>query len=230
MPTPDRTWRFGTSTRAMIGFAAVFMYGVAALLFSLPLISGVSDPTGNWIVDATGVIMVGFALFMTFGLVALVRTRISLNATTLEATVPSHHSLLLVPRFRVIALPLTQIRSVERRQEAFHSLGLTNLRDSLSVVTTGGERIGIFSNTSGPASQLPLDEIADAIASAVGTSVTDAGTVWTKAPGLYGEASSSWTEQRLDDIGAMKARRMATRTAQLFVVMILLVIGVRACG
>jgi hypothetical protein len=230
MPTTDRTWRFGTSTRAIIGFAAVFMYGAAVLLFSLPLIAGVSDPTGSWIVDATGAVMVGFGLFMTFGLIAIVRTRISLNATTLEATVPSHHSLLLVPSFRVIALPVTQIRSVERRQEAFRSFGLTNLRDSLSVVTTGGERIGIFSNTSGPSSQLPLDEIADAIASAAGTSVTDAGTVWTKAPGLYGEASSSWSEQRLDDTGAMKVRRAAVRTAQLFVVLLLLVIVLRTCS
>jgi hypothetical protein len=228
MPATNRTWRFETSTRAIIAFVAAFMYGTAALLFSLPLMSGLSDPISDEIIDVTGVIMLAFGIFMTFGLIAVVRTRISVDATTLEATMPSHHTL-LVPHFRTIALPLTQIRAVERRQEAFRSFGLTNLRDSLSIVTTGGERIGIFSNTSGPASQLPLGEIAGAIASAAGTTVTDAGTVWTKAGGLYGEASSSWTEHPLDDTSAMKVRRTAARTAQLFVVMILLVIAVRAC-
>jgi hypothetical protein len=229
MATTDRTWRFGTSTRVIIGFVTVFMYGVAVLLFSVPFMAGMSDPAGNVIVEATAAVMAGFGLFMTFGLIAVVKTRIGINAATLDAIVPSHHTL-LVPHFRTIALPLAQIRTVERRQEAFRSFGLTNLRQSLSVVTTGGERIGIFSNTSGPASQLPLDEIADAIASGAGTTVTDAGTVWTKAGGLYGEASSSWSEQRLDDTTAMKVRRAANRTAILFAALILLVIALRACG
>jgi hypothetical protein len=214
----------------IIGFVTAFMYGVAILLVSLPFMTGVNDdPTANAMIGATAVVMLGFGLFMTFGLIAVVKTRISLTAAALDATVPSHHTL-LVPHFRTIALPLGQIRSVERRQEAFRSFGMTNLRESLSVVTTGGERIGIFSNTSGPASQLPLDEIAGAIATAAGTTVTDAGTVWTKAGGLYGEASSSWTEQPLDETTATKVRRAAGRTAQLFLVLLLLVIALRACG
>jgi hypothetical protein len=229
MPSADRTWRFGTSTRVMIAFVAAFMYGVAVLLCTLPLIAGVNDPTGDWIVATTGLIMLGFGLFMTFGLIAIVRTRITVSATTLDATVPSHHDWLLVPRFRTIALPLAQIRSIERRQEAFRSFGLTNLRESLSVVTSNGERIGIFSNTTGPASQLPLDEIAGAIADGAGTTVTDAGTVWTKAGGLYGEASSSWSERRLDDASAAKVRRTAALTMQLAGVLLLLVIALRAC-
>ncbi len=230
MPATDRTWRFGTSTRVMIGFVTVFMYGVAVLLVSLPFMAGVNDdPVANAMIGATAIVMVGFGLFMTFGLIAIVRTRIGIDATTLHATVPSHHTL-LVPHFRTIALPLAQIRSVERRQEAVRSFGMINLRESLSVVTTAGERIGIFSNTSGPASQLPLDEIADAIASAAGMTVTDAGTVWTKSGGLYGEASSSWSERPLDETSATKVRRAATRTAQLFMVLLLLVIALRACG
>ncbi|HEX3466739.1 MAG TPA: hypothetical protein VHT05_01410 [Candidatus Elarobacter sp.] len=229
MPATDRVWRFDTSTRVIIGIAAGFMYGFAVLLFCLPLITGVNDPAGNVAVAATGLIMLGFGAFMTFGYVAVDRTRIRVTATELDATVPSHHSRLLVPHFRAIALPLAQIASVERRQEAFRSFGLVNMRDSLSIVTTAGERIGIFSNTRGPASTLPLDEIADAIAAGAGTTVTDAGTVWTKAPGLYGEAASSWTEPRLDDPHAAKARRMAARTAAAFVILFTLVIVVRAC-
>ncbi len=58
----------------------------------------------------------------------------------------------------------------------------------------------------------------------------DVGTVWTKAPGLYGEASSSWSEQRLDDTSAFKVRRVAVRTVQLAGALIFLVVVVRACS
>lgn len=228
--TTARVWRFGTATRVIIGVGAGFMYGFTVLLFCLPLITGVSDPVGNWLVAATGLILLCFAVFMTFGYVAVSRTRIALTGTELDATVPSHHSRLLVPHFRTVALPLSEIHSVERRQEAFRSLGLVNMRDSLSIVTTGGERIGLFSNTRGPSSTLPLGDIAAAIAAGAGTTVTDAGTVWTKSPGLYGEAASNWTEARLDDPSAAKARRMAARTALVFVILFALVIGIRACS
>jgi hypothetical protein len=214
----------------MLGFVAAFMFGVAALLFSLPLLLGGSDPSINGIVYVTAIIMAGFGLFMTFGLIGVVRTQISIRGTSLDAMVPHGHSRLLVPHFRAIALPLEQIRSVERRQEAFRSFGLINLRDSLSIVTSAGERIGLFSNTLGPAAQLPLDDIAAAIASGAGIGVTDGGTVWTKAPGLYGEASSSWTEQPLDETSAIKVRRTAVRTAQIAGTLVLLVIVLRACS
>ncbi len=230
MPSSDRTWRFGTASRAILAVAAGFMYGFAILLFCLPVITGINDPAGNAVVGATGFIILCFALFATFGYVAMSRTRISLTATTLDATVPSGHNALLVPRFRTIALPLARIRSVERRQEAFRSLGLVNMRDSLSIVTDDGERIGIFSNTSGPSSTLPLDEIAAAIAAGAGTPVTDDGTVWTKGGGLYGTAASVWTEARLDEPGAAKARRTAARTVQVFLVLFVLVIVVRSCS
>jgi hypothetical protein len=225
-----RTWRFGTGTVVVIGIAAAIMYGMAVVLFCLPLIVGRSDPVTDGMVRATGLIIAGFAVFMTFGAVAMARTRVSVSATDLEATVPSGHNWLLVPRFRTIVLPLARIRSVERRQEAFRSFGMTVLRDSLSVVTGDGERFGIFSNTSGPASQLPLDEIADAIAAGAGTTVTDAGTVWTKTSGLYGAASSSWTEPRLDDTRAVKVHHRATVTAQVAMMLILFVVVLRACA
>ncbi len=216
--------------RIMLGFAAVFMFAVAALLLSLPLLVGGSDPAANAIIAITAIIMAGFGLFMTFGLIGVVRTRIGIKGPNLEATVPQHHSRLLVPKFRVIALPIAQIRAVETRQEAFRSFGLVNLRQSLSIVTSDGERIGLFSNTLGPTVQLPLDEIAGAIAAGAGVAVTDAGTVWTKAPGLYGEASSSWREQPLDQAGAIKVRRTAIRTMQIVVTLVLLTFALRACG
>ena len=230
MSAADRTWRFGPGMRIMLGFAAAFLFGVAALLFSLPLLLGGNDPSINAIVYVTAMIVAGFGLFVTFALIGVVRTQISISGTNLAATVPHGHSRLLVPHFRLIALPLEQIRSVERRQEAFRSFGLTTLRDSLSIVTSGGERIGIFNNTSGPAGQLPLDDIAAAIASGAGIAVTDAGTVWTKAPGLYGEASSSWTERPLDETSAIKVRRAAVRTAQIAMTLVLLAIALRACS
>ena len=225
-----RTWGFGTGTVVVIGIAAAIMLGLAVLLFCLPLIVGRTDSLSDAMVRLTGLIITGFAVFMIFGVVAMARTRVSVSATTLEATVPSGHNLLLVPSFRTIVLPLARIRSVERRQEAFRSFGMTVLRDSLSVVTGDGQRYGIFSNTSGPASQLPLDEIAGAIAAGAGTTVTDAGTVWTKASGLYGAASSSWTEPRLDDVRAVKLHRRATVTAQVAMMLILFVVVLRACA
>ena len=205
------------------------MFGVAALLFAIPGMSGQRDGSGDWIVYSCAVIVVGFAVFVTFGFVAVVRTRIALTATVLEGTVPDGHNLLLVPAFRTLRVPIAQIRVVERRREIVRVLGLSNLRESLSIVTGDGTRIGLFSNTSGPSSQLPLGEIADAIAAAAGVEVTDGGTVRTKAPGLYGTASSIWNEPKLDDAAAAAATKTALRSIQLASILVLLVIALRAC-
>jgi hypothetical protein len=143
--------------------------------------------------------------------------------------VPDGHNALLVPRFRTLRLPLGEIRSVERREEISKSLGLSTLRESLSIVTATGERIGLFSNTNGAISALPLDAIAGAIASAAGIAVTDDGTVMAKAQGLYGAASSSWSERPLDAGSAIKARQVAVRTLQILVGLMTLGFVLRAC-
>jgi hypothetical protein len=205
------------------------MYGTAAVVFAIPAMSGEPDGSGDWMVYCCGAVVAGFAVFVTFGFIAVVRTRIALSATALEGTVPAGHNLLLVPAFRTLGVPIAEIRSVERRREIVRVLGLSNLRESLSVVTGDGTRIGLFANTSGPSSQLPLGEIADAIAAAAGIDVTDGGTVRTKAPGLYGTAASTWNEPKLDDAAAAAATKTALRTVQLSGVLVLLVIALRAC-
>jgi hypothetical protein len=229
MHSENRTWRYGLAARIVLGAVAVFMFGVAAFLISIPLTFGAGDQTGDWIIGVTALVTVGFALFVTFGLVAVLRTRISLDGASLDAMLPNGHNLLLVPRFRTIRLPVTEIRSVERREEISKSFGLSTLRESLSVVTTEGERIGLFSNTNGALITLPLGVIADAIASAAGISVTDDGTVMTKAQGLYGAASSTWTERPLDPASAVKARQVAMRTLQILVGLMTLGFVLRAC-
>jgi hypothetical protein len=227
-PSPA-TWSYGRGNQILIGFVAAFMFGVAALLFNLPALVGGAGHDTDWMVECFAIVMTGFGVFVSFGLTAVVRTRISLDANALDATVPAHHNWLLIPSFRSIALPLSEIRSVERRREIVRWFGVTSLRESLSVVTAGGERIGLISNTNGPSIQFPLSEIADAIASAAGTSVTDAGTVRSNAQGLYGEASSNWTEPALDPASASQARRIAIRTAQICGVLVLFTIALRAC-
>jgi len=223
------TWSYGRANQILIGFVAAFMFGVAALLFNLPAIVGGPGHDTDWMVESCAVVMAGFGVFMSFGLTAIVRTRISLAAGTLDATVPAHHNWLLVPRFRSIKLPLSQIRSVERRQEIVRWFGVTSLRDSLSIVSAGGERIGLISNTNGPSLQFPLSEIADAIASAAAIQVTDDGTVRSNAQGLYGEASSNWSEPPLDPASASQARRIAIRTAQICGLLVVFAILLRAC-
>jgi hypothetical protein len=42
------------------------MFGVAALLFAIPGMSGQRDGSGDWMVYSCGVVFVGFALFVTF--------------------------------------------------------------------------------------------------------------------------------------------------------------------
>ncbi|HEY1882042.1 MAG TPA: hypothetical protein VGG51_03250 [Candidatus Cybelea sp.] len=224
----DRTWRFSLATRIALGFLAVFMFGISALLFGLPYAYS-ADRSGEWMVLLTGVVTTGFGLFATFGLVAAVRTRVTLGAATLEARVIAGHSRLLVPHFREVRLPLSDIRAVERRSEIFTTLGFSTMRDALSIVTAEGERIGLFSNTLGNASTLPLDEVASAIAAASGIAVTDDGTVRAKGSGLYGAASSSWSEAPLDDTSARKARRAAIATVQFCAVLLLLTLVLRAC-
>jgi hypothetical protein len=203
------------------------MFGIAALFFSLPFMYDNGDHSGDWIIAVTGLVMIGFGIFMTFALVAVMRTRITLDAAMLEATVVGGHNWLLVPHFRSIRLPLSDIRSVECRSEVFRQLGLSSMRDALSIVTVSGERIGLFSNTLGSASTLPLDDVANAIAAAAGVPVTDDGTVRTRASGLYGAAASSWTERPLDEADANKARRGVKLTLAICTALLLLTFLVR---
>lgn len=226
--TPSATWRFGLATRILLGFLAAFIFGIAALLFALPFSFG-GDRTGDFIVVLTGIAMTGFGVFATFGLIAAVRTRITLDTRMLDATVVTGHNALLVPRFRDVGIPLSQIRSVERRCEIFRTAGFYSSREALSIVTAAGERIGLCSDTLGNASTLPLDEIASGIAGAAGIAVTDDGTVRAKGSGLYGAASSSWTECPLDAASATKARRAAIATMQICTLVLLLTFLLRAC-
>ena len=221
------TWRFNVTTRIALGFLAAFMFGAAALLFVVPF-SFDTDRSGDWIVLLTALAMTGFGAFATFGLVAAVRTRITIRGATLEATVVDGHDRLLVPHFRTVRLPLSDVRSVERRCELFRTLGFSTMRNALSIVTVDGNRIGLCSDTLGNASTLPLDDVANAVAGAAGVPVTDGGTVRTRGSGLYGAASSSWTEAPLDVVTASKARRTAIATAQLCTVLLLLTLVVRA--
>jgi hypothetical protein len=233
MHSEDRTWTYGPASRIAVAFFVVLIFGVAALFFALPVILGGVDRSGLWFVEGTGVVIAGFGVFMAFGLIVFVRTRLSLvtglGGMSLEATVPDGHNRLLVPRFRTIRLPVREIGSVERRVEVFRTFGLTSMRESLSIVTAGGERIGLFSNANGSLNRLPLGEIAATIAAAAGVAVTDDGTVLTKARGLYGEASSTWNERPLDAASATKARRAAMRTLQILVALMTLGFILRAC-
>lgn len=225
-----RTWRFSLATRIVLGFLAAFMFSIAGLLFSLPLMHDNGDHSADWIVILPGLVIVGFGIFATFVLIVAVRTRITLGATTLEATVVAGHNLLLMPQLRKVELPLSQIRSVERRCEIFRRLGLLTMRDALSIVTKDGERIGLFSNTLGNLSTLPIDDVANAIAAAAGVTVTDDGTVWARGSGLYGGASSSWTERPIDAASASKARHGAILTLQICTALLLLTFVLRACS
>ncbi|HET6275171.1 MAG TPA: hypothetical protein VFE16_04440 [Candidatus Cybelea sp.] len=224
-----QTWRFSLAARIGLGVLAAFIFSIAALIFSLPLMYDNGDHSVDWIVILTAIVIVGFGIFATFALIVAIRTEITLGATALEATVVAGHNLLLVPRMREVRLPLAQIRSVERRCEIFRRLGLYTQREALSIVTADGERIGLFSNTLGTLSTLPIDEVANAIAAAAGIAVTDDGTVWAKGSGLYGAASSSWTERPLDAASASKARRAAVLTVQICTALLLLTFVLRSC-
>jgi hypothetical protein len=148
----------------------------------------------------------------------------------LDATIPTGHDRLLVPHFRTIRVPVGAIRSVERRREIVRLLGFSSIEDALSVVTAGGERIGLFSSSEMAAVHLPVDEVAGAIAVAAGIVVTDGGTVLTRSDDLYGAASSSWTETPLDAVAARKARLAALRTFQIMFGLMTLTFVLRACG
>ena len=56
----------------------MLIFGVAALFFALPVILGGVDRSGLWFVEGTGVVIAGFGVFIAFGLIVFVRTRISL--------------------------------------------------------------------------------------------------------------------------------------------------------
>jgi hypothetical protein len=203
------------------------MFGFAAVLFALPFAVG-GDSSGDWVVIAAGLFVAGFGLFATFALLAALKTDVRLDGATLDATIVSGHDVFLIPRFRTIRLPVSDIRSVERRREVFRTFGFYSLRNALSIVTASGERIGLFSDSIGTASTLPIDDVANAIAAAAGIAVTDDGTVRTKGSGLYGAASSSWIERPLDDVQSRKARRAAILTIQISTALLLLTLALRA--
>jgi hypothetical protein len=227
--TTTETWRYSLAARIVLGIIPVFAFGMAGFFFSMQFTVAAGDRLTGVFLDLLSLAVVGFAVFMTFGLIAAVRTRIAIDGTFFDATVIAGHSALLVPHFRTIRLPVAEIGSVERRVEISSILGLTAMRDSLSIVTTGGERIGLFSNTTGALNILPIDEIAAGIASAAGIAITDAGTVTTKSQGLYGAASSSWNETPLDAASAGKAKQVAVRTLQILVGLMTLGFVLRAC-
>ena len=212
-----------------IGVVVVFMFGVAAFLIGIPLLVPGNLTGVAWVLDVCGLVVAGFGCFMLSGLIAFSRMQISLSPAGLDATLTAGNSRWLVPRFRTISLTVAEIRSVERRDEISRMLGLSTQFQSLSIVTTKGERIGLFSNAATAAAKLPLEEIASAIAAAAGVPVSDGGTVLIKRAGLYGDASSSWTEQPLDPVNAVKAKRTAALTMQILVGVVMLCAVLRAC-
>jgi hypothetical protein len=204
------------------------MFAIAALMVVLPFAYGREERGVDASVVVAALVVTGFGVFMTFAFVAMARTRITLDAATLDATVVDGHSRLLVPHFRSVRLPFHDIRAVERRIEIVRMLGLTTQRDALSVVAAGGARIGLFSNTLGSADTLPLDDVANAIAAAAGVAVTDDGSVRSRGWGLYGMASSSWTEPPLDPVSASRAERAVRLTALICTGLLLLTFALRA--
>jgi hypothetical protein len=230
MQPVTRTWKYGLGVRVFLGCVVAIVFSLGAFLIAVPfLIPG--NLTGvAWLLDVCGLVVAGFGCFMLFGLIAFSRMRITLGADSLDATVTAGYSRLLVPRFRTVSLPVAEIRSVERRDEITRMLGLSTERESLSVVTTNGERIGLFSNTAMAVNKLPLAEIANAIAAAAGVPVNDVGTVLVKGAGLYGDASTAWTEPPLDPANAAKAKRSAALTMQILVGLVMACAALRACS
>ncbi len=226
--TNARSWRVALATRIGIGVYAVFMYAFAALIIGLPFAHAAGDRPGDWFVITGGVVMACFGLVASFAFVAVVRTRVTLDGRALAATVVDRHNGFLVPHFRSVDVPVREIASVERRSEVYHTLGLRSMRDALSIVTTGGERIGLFSNSLGSADILPLDDVAEAIAAAAGVPVKDDGTVLARGSGLYGAAASSWTERSLDPARASSARRSVMLTIQITTGLLVLSVLLRA--
>jgi hypothetical protein len=230
--TTDRSWGYGAVTLVVIGAAALFIFATATLFFAIGVIvpGGAGDAGTMWFLRACGAFIAGMGVFMCFGLVAMARTRIRLTGTLLDATVPDHHNVFLVPHFRTIRLDVRTLRSVERREEIVRWAGFPTMRGSLSVVTADGERIGLITAPYGTGATLPLDDIGAGIAAAAGTAVTDDGTVMSKAPGLYGAASSSWTETPLDPARAAKAKRGVVMTMQIVFMLFMLTTLLRTCG
>jgi hypothetical protein len=208
----------------------VFLFGVAAFFFAAPWILGPNAAGLVAFFDVLGVFMGGLALFMAFGLIAVSRAHLRLNGATLDGELIGGRTRLFAPRFRAINLPVRDIRSVERREEIVRKFGFTTLRESLSLVTADGTRIGLFSNTYGAFGQMPLAEIASAIAAAADIAVTDRGSVLTTATSLYGQAEPTWNEPPLDPAAAAKARRTATRTMQILVTVVLMLSLLRTCS
>jgi hypothetical protein len=224
-----KTWAYGVGARVLLACLTLLFLSIGVGFLGLPFWVGGGYNGAYLVVAATGLIMLGFAAFMGFGLIAAVRSHISLDATTLDAVLPGHRTWLLLPTFRSVRLPLAQIRAVERREEIVKMLGLSSLRDALSVVTDTGERIGLFSNANTAAIRFPLDEAAAGIAAAAAVPLTNVGTVLAKGGGVYGEESSTWTERPLDAASASKARRTATLTIQILTGVMMAIFILRAC-
>jgi hypothetical protein len=230
-PTPDvLTWSYNLASKVVLTILAVGVTALGVAIVLLPFAIGPAPEAAFWTLELSGAVIVGFGVFLVFGLSAVLRTRLTLDRTSLRGLVPNGAGRLLVPRFRAIDVPVAEIRSVERRAEIVKAFGFTTARESLSIVTAGDQRIGLFSNADTSLIRLPLTTIAGAIATAAGVAVTDRGTVLTTAKGLYGEAASSWTEPPLDAAAATRARRATVITLQIIVALMMLTYILRACG
>ena len=228
--TSARVWRYGTANSVLIGGAAGVMAAVGIFILGIPLLLGGGDVTTASILGLSGLGVFAMAVFMAFGFVAMLRTRIRLAGVMLDATVPAGHNALLVPRFRTVHVDdVTTLRAVEKRDEIVRSFGFSVLCESLSIVTAAGDRIGLISDEYGYGMPFPLEAAGAGIAAAAGRDVADAGIVRAKASAeLYGAASSNWTEPRLDAASAAKARHSAVFTARIILVLTMLTIVLRA--
>ncbi|HEX3468396.1 MAG TPA: hypothetical protein VHT05_09990 [Candidatus Elarobacter sp.] len=225
-----RTWRYPLAGRITIAVLAAALIGTGLFIALIPFFAGGGDAVVYAILGTCGAIVVAFGLFLALGFSAFARTVVALDASALRAVVPVERGWLIVPRLRAIDLPPATVRAVERRTEITKFLGLSTVRQALSIVTTGGARIGLLTAAETSMVRLPLDEIAAAIANAAGITVTDGGTVYSKAIGLYGAAASDWNEPPLDVPAAQKARRGAAITLQIIVALMAVTFIVRACS
>ncbi len=226
----ERVWRYNLAARIFVGLLAGGAIALGLALLWLPFRLDAQTDQLVAIYGPAALVVLTFGAFMAFGAVALARTRLTLGATSLRGVVPVENGWSFAPSFRTVDVPVSEIRAVDRRVEIVRTLGLSMARQSLSIVTASGERIGLFTNPDTAVVRLPLGEIAGAIAAAAGIAVTDRGTVISKAPGLFGSASSSWTETPLDAPRAARARRGALITLQVIFGLMALTWILRACS
>jgi hypothetical protein len=224
----ERAWTYGWLRRGLLTFVAALMLVLPLMLLGAALTAEIGAAL---LLLAFALPLLALTAFLATIAAAAWRTRVALVGGDLMLRVPAWRGGFPFPRYTHRRIPLTEIASVEVREELARSLGLSTVTKVASVVTRAGERTVIATAAGGELDALPVGAMAGAIAAAAGRRVTDRGMVEAgpSLATLLGRAGPAWDAPTIAPDQARRERSRALQILQLVSALTAMLLLLRAC-